>query len=107
MKKKLALIMLLSMTVAASPVFAEHDHGSQGSMDHGTSQGPTDDQNTKESEMLMNNCVQYLDRIHQHIRRLQEEIKGKHAGASTRDELKKLEQNLKDANEIARSLHIL
>jgi hypothetical protein len=25
MKKKLALIMLLSMTVAASPVFAEHE----------------------------------------------------------------------------------
>ncbi len=35
------------------------------------------------------------------------ETKGKQVGTFVRDELKKLEQNLKEANEIARSLQIM
>ena len=107
MKKKLVLFMVLLLSVAASPVFAAHDHGSQGSMDHGASQGSMDDQNAKESEILINNCAQYVGRIHQRIQKLQTEIKGKHVGTSVRDELKKLEQNLKEANDTVRSLQIM
>ena len=103
MKKNLALFMFLSISVAASPVFAAREHGS---MDHGASQGPTDDQNAKENEVLLVNCAKYVERIHRNIQRLQVEIKEKHAGTSVRDELKKLEQNLKEANDIARSLQI-
>lgn len=106
MKKMLVLFMTLSMSVAASSVFA-HDHGSHESMDHGASQSPTDDQNAKENEMLLNDCAKYLGRIHQSIQRLQAEIRGKQVGTSVRDELKKLEQNLKEANAIARSLQII
>ncbi|HLO26058.1 MAG TPA: hypothetical protein VK187_08085 [Geobacteraceae bacterium] len=107
MKKKLLLFSVLSMSVAASPVLAAHDHGSHDSMDHGASQGPTDDQNVKESEMLLNDCAKYVGRIHQSIQRLQAETRGKQVGTSVRDELKKLEQNLKEANAIARSLQII
>ena len=107
MEKKLVLLMVLLLSVAASPVFAGHDHGSHESMDHGASQGPMDDQNAKESEILINNCAQYVGRIHQRIQKLQTEIKGKHVGASVRDELKKLEQNLKEANDTVRSLQIM
>ena len=107
MMKKLVFFVLLSMFVTTSPVFAGHDHGSQGSMDHGASHGPMDDQNTKDSEMLLNSCAQYVGRIHQRIQKLQMETKGKRVGTFVRDELKKLEQNLKEANEIARSLQIM
>ena len=107
MKKMLGLIMVLSMFVAASPAFAGHDHGSQGPTDHGTSQGPTDDQNAKDSEVLINNCAQYVDHIQQHVRRLQAQIKAKRVGTSVRDEIKKLEENLKEANDNARSLQIM
>lgn len=109
MKKKLALFMVLSMPLAASPGFAG-GHGSHGPAEHGASQAPVtpmDDQNAKESEMLINNCAQYLGRINQRIQKLQADIKGIHVGNSVRDELKKLEQNLKEANDIARSLQIL
>lgn len=106
MKKKLALFMVLSMPLAASPVFAG-GHGSHGSAEHGASQAPMDDRNAKESEVLINNCAQYVGRIHQRIQKLQTDIKGIHVGNSVRDELIKLEQNLKEANDIIRSLQIL
>lgn len=107
MLKKLMLFMFLSMSVAASPVFAGHDHGPQGSTNDGASQGQMDDQNAKESEVLINNCVQYVERIQQHVRRLQTQIKGKRVGTSGRDEIKKLEENLKEASDSARSLQIM
>ena len=107
MKKMLGLIMGLSMFVAATPVFAEHDHGSHDSTNHGDSQGQMDDQNAKESEVLINNCVQYVERLQQHVRRLQTQIKGKRVGTSGRDEIKKLEENLKEASDRARSLQIM
>jgi hypothetical protein len=118
MQNKLAVIVLLLMSVTASPVFAgrDNDHGSQGSMDHGpskgfkdqgTSQGPKDDQNAKDSEILLKSCNLYIDRIYQRIQRLQMEIKDKHVSTSVRDELKKLDQSLKEANDIARSLQLM
>lgn len=107
MKKTLGF-MVLSMSLAASPVFAG-GHGSHGSEEHGASQtqAPMDDQNAKESEMILNNCAKYVDRIHQCIQKLQADIKGKQVGDSVRDELKKLEHNMKEANDIVRSLQIL
>jgi peptidoglycan hydrolase CwlO-like protein len=107
MKKKLAIIMVLSMTVVTSPAFAAHDHGSPKPMDQGASQGSKDDPNGKECEKLLNDCAQYVGRIQQRIQKLHMEITGKHVGTSVRDELRKLEQHLKEANEIARSLQIM
>lgn len=105
--EKVDAFMFLSMSVAAPPVFAGHDHGPQGSTNDGASQGHMDDQNAKESEVLINNCVQYIERIQQHVRRLQTQIKGKRVGTSGRDEIKKLEENLKEASDSARSLQIM
>lgn len=100
--------MVLLMYVVVSPVYAGHDHGgSQGSQSQGSSQTPADAQNAKESETLLNNCAQYVDRIEQHIRRLQAQIKDRRVGASVHDEIKKLEEHLKEANDNARSLQIM
>src|ERR1035438_4381192 len=116
--KLLCCGLLLLMSVTASPVFAAHDydHGSQGSFDHGDSKGstdhaaskdPKDDQNAKDSEILLKSCDQYVDRIYQRIHRLQMEIKDKHVGTSVLDEIKKLEQSLKEANDIVKSLQLM
>jgi len=108
MKNVLKLVMVLSMYIVDSPVYAGHDHGgSQGSQSQGTTQAPVDAQNAKESEALLNNCAQYVDRIEQHIRRLQAQIKDRRVGASVHDEIKKLEEHLKEANDNARSLQIM
>ena len=107
MEIRLGFIIVLSMVIAASPAYAGHDHGSQGAMNNVASQGPVDDQKTKESEISINNCVQYVDRIQQNVRRLQAQIKEKRASNSVRDEIKKLEENLKEANGISRSLQIM
>jgi len=53
------------------------------------------------------NCAQYVDRIEQHIRRLQAQIKDIRMGASVHDEIKKLEEHLKEANDNVRSLQIM
>jgi hypothetical protein len=107
MKKIIISFIALSMLAVGSAVFA-HDHGgAPASMDHGASQAPMNDQNAKESELLINNCAKYVGQIHQRIQNLQMEIKGKYVSSSVLDELKKLEQNLKEANVIARSLQII
>ena len=95
--------MVLIMSFTVSPAFAKDAYES---LDFGGPKGSTDDQNKKESEMLINNCAKYVDRIHQRIQILQTEIKQKHVGTSVRDELKKLEQNLQEAYYIARALEI-
>lgn len=106
MKKMLGLIMMLSMFVAASTAFAGHE-GHESHTDHGPSQGPADAHNVNESEILLNNCAQYVERIQQHVWRLQAQTKEKRVGTSVYDEIKKLEESLKEANDNARSLQIM
>ena len=107
MNKMLALFMILSMSVVASPVFAQGGHGSHGSTEHGTPQGPKDDQSAEETKIILSKCAQYVGRIQQRIQKLQMEIERVKVGATVRDELKELEQVLKEANDITRSLQIL
>ena len=107
MKTRRGFIVVLSMLIAASPVYAGHDHGSQGSTNNVPSQSPVDDLKAKETELSITNCAQYVDRIQQNVRRLQAQIKEKRASNSVRDEIKKLEENLKEANSISRSLQIM
>ena len=105
MKEKLLLFMAM-IFVAASPAFAAHDHGSHESMNHGASHDPKDEQSAKEDEMLVNSCAQQVARLQGRIYKLQAQMAGKNAGTAVRDELKKLEQKLKEANDIARPLQI-
>lgn len=110
MNRNLAFFMILSMSVAASQVFAaggHGSHGSRGSAEHAGSQAPKEDPSAKESETLINNCAQHVGRIEQRIQKLQRDMKGRHVATPVLDELKKLEQSLKEANEIVRSLQIL
>lgn len=95
MKKVLAVLMVTSLLSTAVPVFA---------MEHGGSHEQMDEQCVKECEMLLKNCSQEVDSIQQRIKKLETEIKDKGASTYTRDELKKLEQKLQDANETLRVL---
>jgi len=99
--------MALSTYAVVYPAYAEHDHGSQGTPSQETTKASVDSQNVKESENLLNNCAQYVVRIEQHIRRLQAQMKDKRVGTSVHNEIKKLEEHLKEANDNVRSLQIM
>ncbi len=103
--KKLLIFIVIATLVATSPVLA-HDHGSHDTMDHGATQGQVDEQGAKEGAMLINSCAQQIVSLQRRINKLQAEMTEKRAGTSVRDELKKLEQKLKEANEIARPLQV-
>jgi hypothetical protein len=107
--KKFLLLTTVLLFAATSPVFAR-DYGSHNSLGHGDSQGSKEEQSGKESEKeaerLLNSCAQQVASIERHLNKLQAEMSGKHAGTSVRDELKKLEQKLREANEIVRPLHV-
>jgi peptidoglycan hydrolase CwlO-like protein len=105
-KTKLLPFIAMSMFVAASPAFAVHDHGPQNSAGQGASKGSMEDQSAKEAEKLLNSCAQQVASIQKRINKLQAETAGRRVGASVRDELKKLEQKLKEANEIVKPLQI-
>ena len=106
MKKRLLLLVSVSMLAAASSAFATHDHGSRGSMEHGDSPGTKGAQGEKEGEALLASCAQQVASLQRRINRLQADMAGRSLGNSVRDELKKLEQKLKEANEIARPLQL-
>ena len=93
--KKILVMIALSLFTLAVPVFA---------MDHGASHESMDAQCKKECEMLLKNCTRQVDSIQQRISKLQTEINEKGASTYTRDELKKLEQKLQEANETLRTL---
>ncbi len=105
MKKRLLLLISVSMLAAAAPVFA-HDHGSRGSMDHGDSPNAKDDQGAKVAETLLSSCAQQVASLQRRINRLQADMAGRNPGSSVLGELKQLEQKLKEANEIARPLQL-
>ena len=98
MKKRLVIFMALSLFAIAAPVLAEEDHA------HGVSHYPMDEQCQKECEMLIRNCSQEVDSLQQRIKKLDAILKEKGATSYTRDELKKLEQQLQDAEETLRRL---
>lgn len=107
MKKNMLVLLVISMFVAASPVFAGHDHGgSQDSKGHESSQDPKDGQSAKASEILLKSCSQQVDSIQRHIDKLQARMSEKRTVSSINDELEMLEHKLKEANEIVRALQI-
>ncbi|HEX9022977.1 MAG TPA: hypothetical protein VF799_03965 [Geobacteraceae bacterium] len=105
--KRLLIFFSILTVITASPVFA-HDHGgSHESMDHGAMKDPADDQNAKECAAVIGKCAQQVASIQRRILTLQAEIAIKHVGVSVREELKRLEQQLKEANETVRALQIM
>lgn len=98
MKKRLVILMALSLFAVATPVLAEEEH------QHGASHEAMDEQCQKECDMLIRNCSQEVDSLQQRIKKLDVILKEKGATNYTRDELKKLEQQLQDAEETLRRL---
>ncbi|TSK07834.1 MAG: hypothetical protein FPO08_00525 [Geobacter sp.] len=98
MKKKLMILIALSLFVAATPVLAED------MPQHGASHQAVDDKCAKECEMLLRNCAQEVDSIQDRIKKLKVEISEKGADTYTLEELKLLNAKLKEANETLRVL---
>ena len=98
MKRKLAILMALSLFATAAPVLAEGGH------QHGASHQAMDEQCTKECAMLLKNCAQEVDSLQDRIRKLQVEINEKGANTHTLEELKILNEKLKEANDLLNNL---
>jgi peptidoglycan hydrolase CwlO-like protein len=95
MKKTLVILMATSLFAAAVPAMA---------VDHGAMHDQHDEQCAKECEMLLRDCAHEVDSIQQRIQRIQSEIKDKGATTYSLDELKILNQRLKETNALMWSL---
>ena len=98
MKKILVILMALSLFATAAPVLAEEGH------QHGASHQAMDEQCTKECAMLLKNCAQEVDSLQDKIRKLQVEINQKGANTYTLEELKILNNKLKESNDMLKNL---
>ena len=98
MKKKLVILMAMSLFAVAAPVLADE------MPQHGASHKAMDDQCAKECAMLLKNCAQEVDSIQDRIRKLQVEINEKGSSTYTLEELKVLNRKLKEANDTVRLL---
>ena len=98
MKKTLAILMATSLFTAAAPVFAE-----EAAHQHSATHQVMDEQCAKECDMLLKNCAQEVDSIHDRIEKLQVAIKEKGANTYTVEELKILSKKLKEANDTLKS----
>ena len=103
------LFIIISMISLALPAYAGHDHGggSHESMGHSSSQSQIKEQATMASDKILKECFQHLDSIQRHIGRLQGQlVEGKAATSSINDELERLEQHLREAKDITKSLRV-
>jgi len=98
MKKKLVILVAISLFAVAAPVLADEMPR------HGASHQAMDDQCAKECAMLLKNCAQEVDSIQDRIRKLQVEINDKGSNTYTLEELKILNKRLQEANETLRIL---
>ena len=98
MKRQLVILMAIALFAAATPVLAEEGH------QHGASHQAMDEQCTKECAMLLKNCAQEVDSLQDKITKLQVEINEKGASTYTLEELKILNNKLKEANDVLKNL---
>ncbi|WP_224956807.1 hypothetical protein [Geomonas subterranea] len=99
MKKKLLVLMAVSLFAAATPVLADE------AVTHGTMHKAGDAQCEKECAMLLKDCNNQVDSIQDRIRKLQVAINEKGASTYTVEELKILKNKLQEANETLRALN--
>lgn len=93
--------------VTTVPAIAGHNHGGgHDSGGHSSAPSQADQQAASTAGQLLKNCTQHVDSIQRHIDRLQAKIAEKRGVSSISDELEALEQKLKEAKEIVRSLQI-
>lgn len=98
MKRKLAMLMAVSLFSVAVPVWAADG------ATHGAKHQAGDANCERECALLLKDCNSQVDSIHDRISKLQTAIKEKGATTYTRDELKILDKKLQEANETLRQL---
>lgn len=115
MKKSMVFLLIVVTTSLAVPAFAGHDHGGGGSSGgsshdssgHAESSGRASEQASIAADQLLKECSQHLDGIQRQIGRLQAQlVDGKAATSAINGELEQLEQHLKEAKDLARSLRV-
>jgi len=106
MKKPSLLMIAVSVFLMASPVFAGHDHGASSGPVGGASHTPSDDQSAKEGDALIANCAKQISNLQWRMDRFEAGRAGKGAGRPVLEELKKLQEKLKEANDIAKLLQV-
>ena len=95
MRRKLAMLLAVSLFAVAAPAFAED-------VRHGQSH---DENCARECDLLLKDCGLEVDSIQDRIRKLQVLINEKGATAYTQEELKLLKRKLAEANETLRVLN--
>ena len=109
MKKYLVKLLIVLPVFAALPAFACHDHGggSHDTSGHSASHSQTNEQASKTADQLLKECSQHIDSIQRQVGRLQSQfVDGKAATDAINSELERLEQHLKEAKDLARSLRV-
>lgn len=100
MKRKLAVLMAVSLFSAAVPVWAENTVSHD--MMHQHQAGDANCE--RDCALLLKDCNNQVDSIQDRIKKLQTAINEKGATTYTRDELKVLKKKLEEANETLRQL---
>jgi peptidoglycan hydrolase CwlO-like protein len=97
MKKTIITMLAVAMVAGTVPAFAmEHMHDG--------SEKTVNEQHAKECDTLLRNCAMEVDSIQEQINKLKAAINEKGADAYTVDELRILNNKLKEANETLRAL---
>ncbi|QWV99560.1 hypothetical protein KP003_10200 [Geomonas nitrogeniifigens] len=99
MKRKLLVLMAVSLFAAATPVLADE------APNHGSMHKTGDAQCEKECAMLLKDCNNQVDSIQDRIRKLQVAINEQGATTYTVEELKILKKKLQEANDTLRVLN--
>jgi peptidoglycan hydrolase CwlO-like protein len=115
MKNYLVLVLITLGMSFAVPVFAGHDHGGGGgggggshdSSGHVPAPSRGNEQARQAADQILKECSQHMESIQRHIGRLQAQlVDGKAATSAINDDLDRLQQRLKEAKDIARSLRV-
>lgn len=103
MQRPLFSFLTVTILTTASPAFAAHDHGGS---HHEAAQPPVQhEQSSKETEALLESCARKSAAIQRRINNLRDGL-GRKDRTAVVEELKKLEQKLKEADEIVRPLQV-
>ncbi len=95
MKRKLAMLLAVSLFAVAVPALAEDVRHGQGH----------DEKCARECSLLLKDCGQEVDSIQERISKLQVMIDEKGGTTYTQEELKLLKRKLAEANETLRLLN--
>lgn len=101
MKRKLIILLAVSLFAVAAPVMAEEMEGME---HHGASHQAMDENCAKECDMLLRNCAQEVSTIQQKITKLQAAIKAEGADQTKLAEVKVLKTKLAETLELLKTL---